>query len=73
MNDPGLIPANTQEVREPKTSRNCQQNSKQMKPVSVRKTDFKDSVKHQDFIPKKCPIHDMNHMLNECKAFRKKS
>jgi hypothetical protein len=73
MNDPGLFPANSQEIREPKTPRTFQQNSKQIKPVSVTKTDFKDSVKHQDVTPKKCPIHDMDHTLNECRAFRKKS
>ncbi|XP_061180594.1 uncharacterized protein LOC133189205 [Saccostrea echinata] len=75
MNDPGLqvAPTFAKENRDPKTPRFNQHNFKPVKSVTVKKTDFKESTRDHKVTQKRCPIHDAEHTLNQCRAFRKKS
>lgn len=70
MNDPGL---QVTQAFVKETPRYNQQNFKPAKSVNVKKTDFKDSGRDFKTTGKRCPIHDAEHTLNECRAFRKKS
>ena len=66
LNDPGLTVKT--DIQKPQ-----QQGRGQQKTVSVKKTSMMESTS-SSMAPKKCPIHeDMDHTLNECRTFRRKS